>query len=227
MAPLTPPLLKRSSALRLQPSPRLDIDSLGHGIETVTVKHVGTQANRTNLTNNRLASRQDQGPQRERFRRGRQVDHWQRGQPRAGHYYCSRYWRPMGTGIGDFTPVLQQAHINTELIVALEPGIDLVAPLKFNHASEPSVRRSRTHHLQAGDGFHSRRSPSSRWEPASPSIVRWLPVMPSTRLSVTPRSRPRATKELLLSNQWSGGPARPQVSASSFTATPPTLTAGA
>ena len=28
---------------------RLDIDSVGHGIETVTVTHVGTQANRTNL----------------------------------------------------------------------------------------------------------------------------------------------------------------------------------
>ena len=29
---------------------RLDIDSVGHGIETVTVTNVGTQANRTTLS---------------------------------------------------------------------------------------------------------------------------------------------------------------------------------
>ncbi len=34
---------------------RLDIDSVGHGIETVTVAHVGTAATKTNLTANASA----------------------------------------------------------------------------------------------------------------------------------------------------------------------------
>ena len=34
---------------------RLDIDSVGHGIETVTVTNVGTQASRTNLSANASA----------------------------------------------------------------------------------------------------------------------------------------------------------------------------
>ena len=55
---------------------RLDIDSVGHGIETVTVTRVGTQASRTALLA-RCERRRDQyqGPQRERFRCGRQADH--------------------------------------------------------------------------------------------------------------------------------------------------------
>ena len=36
---------------------RLDIDSVGHGIETVTVTHVGTQASRSNLTANAASAR--------------------------------------------------------------------------------------------------------------------------------------------------------------------------
>ena len=41
---------------------------------------------------------------------------------------------PNGTGI-DFTPALAQAHISDEEVVAPGTGLDLAAPLKFNHAA--------------------------------------------------------------------------------------------
>ena len=41
---------------------------------------------------------------------------------------------PRGSGI-DFTPALAQAHINAEWVVAPGTGLDLAAPLKFNHAA--------------------------------------------------------------------------------------------
>ena len=64
---------------------RLDVDSVGHGIETVTVTNVGTQASRTNLMGKCQRRRdQHQGPQRERFCRGRQDDHRNSGEPGDG-----------------------------------------------------------------------------------------------------------------------------------------------
>ena len=64
---------------------RLDIDSVGHGIETVTVTSVGTQAIRTTLARGCERRRdQYQGPQRERFRCGRQDDRWHSREQRNG-----------------------------------------------------------------------------------------------------------------------------------------------
>ena len=70
---------------------RLDIDSVGHGIETVTVTRVGTQANRTNLCG-RCERRRDQyqSPQRERFRCGRQDDHRHSREPGNGYHHRRR-----------------------------------------------------------------------------------------------------------------------------------------
>ena len=41
---------------------------------------------------------------------------------------------PAGTSI-DFTPALAKAHLNREFVVAQGTGLDLAAPLKFNHAA--------------------------------------------------------------------------------------------
>src|SRR5436189_5686941 len=41
---------------------------------------------------------------------------------------------PTGTGI-DFTPALAQAHIRDETVIRPGTGLDLAAPLKFNHAA--------------------------------------------------------------------------------------------
>jgi len=41
---------------------------------------------------------------------------------------------PTGAGV-DFTPALAKAHLNREDVVARGTGLDLAAPLKFNHAA--------------------------------------------------------------------------------------------
>ena len=134
---------------------RLDIDSVGHGIETVTVTRVGTQSVRNTFN----------GPLRD---------------------------TELGT------------------------GLDLAAPLKFNHAANLPFSDRGT------GSVHSRRrrlptratSPSSRSAPASRSTARWRRTTRSTRWCVTPRSRPRATRERR--RPTSGSAARPLASAGSM-----------
>src|SRR3954462_8329114 len=114
---------------------RLDNESVGHGIETVTVTRVGTQANRTNL-----AADADNGETKIKIRNvnGFAVgDKISIGTP-TNHQTVTISAvgtpGPSGTGI-DFTPGLEKAHINTELVVSPGTGLDLAAPLKFNHAA--------------------------------------------------------------------------------------------
>jgi non-reducing end alpha-L-arabinofuranosidase len=114
---------------------RLDIDSVGHGIETVAVTRVGTQANRTNLAADASA-----GAAKIKVRNvnGFAVgDKITIGTP-ASHQIVTITTvgtsGPNGTGI-DFTPALDKAHINAELVIAPGTGLDLAAPLKFNHAA--------------------------------------------------------------------------------------------
>lgn len=114
---------------------RLDIESTGHGIETVTVARVGTQANRTNLAANasvgatNIKVRGVNG-----FATGGKITI---GTP-ANHQTVTISTvgtpGPNGTGIG-FTPGLETAHINTELVVNPGTGLDLAEPLKFSHAA--------------------------------------------------------------------------------------------
>jgi hypothetical protein len=114
---------------------RLDIDSVGHGIETVTVTRVGTQANRTNLSANTSAGATNI---KVRNLNGLAVgDKITIGTP-AKHQTLTitavGTSGPAGTGI-DFTPALEQAHANAELVVDPGAGLDLAAPLQFNHAA--------------------------------------------------------------------------------------------
>jgi len=114
---------------------RLDVETVGHGVETVTVTHVGTQANRTNLTADASAGatnikvRSVNG-----FAVGGKIII---GTP-ASHQTVTitRVGTAGPSGIGmDFTPGLEKAHINTEMVVNPGTGIDVGAPLKFNHAA--------------------------------------------------------------------------------------------
>ncbi len=201
---------------------RLDIDSVGHGIETVTVTQVGTQANRTALsadasagaTNIRVRSV-------ERFRRGRQDDRWHSREPGNGYHHRRRRRESGGAGI-DFTPALAQAHANREAVVAPGTGLDLAAPLKFNHAAKsPSAIGER------GSASSRRRplptratSPSSRSAPASRSTAPWPRTTRSTRLCVTPRSRPRATRGRRRPTSGSAAPPSPPAPAAWCCVTP-------
>jgi non-reducing end alpha-L-arabinofuranosidase len=120
---------------------RLDIDSVGHGIETVTVTRVGTQSARTALAADARA-----GATSIRVRGGRggggQVpfvvgDKIIVGTP-ANRETVSiaavGAMGPAGAGI-DFTPALAHPHPSGEAAVNPGTGLDLAAPLRFGHAA--------------------------------------------------------------------------------------------
>ncbi|HEY3841243.1 MAG TPA: arabinofuranosidase catalytic domain-containing protein [Bryobacteraceae bacterium] len=108
---------------------RLDIDSTGHGIETVTITRVGTQSTRTALTSDASA-----GATRIRVRsvNGLAVgDKLSVGTPGNRETVTVT---ALGAGI-EFTPALIHAHTSREAVVAAGTGLDLAAPLRFKHAA--------------------------------------------------------------------------------------------
>ena len=114
---------------------RLDIDSVGHGIETVTVTHVGTQASHTSLTANATAGatnikvRNVNG-----FAAGDKVTIGTPANKEVISVTAVGTAGPHGSGI-DFTPALANAHIADENVILPGTGIDLATPLKFSHAA--------------------------------------------------------------------------------------------
>jgi hypothetical protein len=114
---------------------RLDIDSVGHGIETVTVTRVGTSSTRTNL-----AADAGAGATNIKVRnvRGYAVgDKLTVGTPANKETVTVTAVGtagPKGTGI-DFTPALSGGHIDSEEASLVGTGLDLAEPLKFNHAA--------------------------------------------------------------------------------------------
>jgi hypothetical protein len=117
---------------------RLDINSVGHGIETGTVTHVGTQSSRGALsadasqgaTNIKVQNRSANG-----FVVG---DKLTVGTPANQETVTIT---SVGGGAGpagvsvDFTPALAKAHLMREGVVDQGTGLELAAPLKFNHAA--------------------------------------------------------------------------------------------
>ena len=114
---------------------RLDIDSVGHGIETVTLTNVGTEASHTNLAADASAHttlirvRSVQG-----FTAGNKITIGTPANRQTVTITEVGTGGPRGTGIA-FEPALDQAHINGEGVVDPGTGLDLAAPLKFNHAA--------------------------------------------------------------------------------------------
>ena len=114
---------------------RLDIDSLGHGIETVTVTHVGTQATRTVLSAEASAGSTNVKVRSVKgFAVGDKITIGTPGSQKTVTISAVGTAGSTGTGI-DFTPGLDQAHGNGEEVVEPGTGLDLAAPLKFDHAA--------------------------------------------------------------------------------------------
>jgi hypothetical protein len=108
---------------------RLDVDTIGHGIETVTVTSVGTQASRTALSADAPAGATNI---RIRNANGFAVGHKMIvGSPVSRETVTIT---AAGAGV-DFTPALAKAHVNGETVVDPGTGLDLAGPLKFNHAA--------------------------------------------------------------------------------------------
>ncbi len=102
---------------------RLDIDSKGHGIETVTVKHVGTQSVRSHYN----------GPITDL---GTGLD---LAEPLKFNHAANLPFSDRGTGIS-FKPATTFSHSSNEPVLPLGTGITLDKPLARNHAINAVVR---------------------------------------------------------------------------------------
>jgi hypothetical protein len=102
---------------------RLDIDSVGYGIETVTVTKVGTQSTRP-PTNGPVGDP------------GTGLD---LAEPLKFNHACNMPFSVRGTGIS-FQPATAFAHSSNEPVLPLGTGIMLDKPLDNNHAIHAVVR---------------------------------------------------------------------------------------
>ena len=105
---------------------RLDIDSVGHGIETVTVTKVGTASVR-NTFNGPLQATEDPGT-------GLDL-----AAPLKFNHASNMPFSVRGTGIS-FTPATAFAHSSNEPVQPLGTGITLDKPLAKAHAIDAVVR---------------------------------------------------------------------------------------
>jgi hypothetical protein len=187
---------------------RLDIDSVGHGIETVTVTNVGKQASSTALSANASAGASNV---KVRSVNGFAVgDKLTIGTPvnqqtvtitnvgAAG---------PEGTGIS-FTPALEQAHIDAEDAVVPGTGLDLAAPLRFHHASNlPFSDRGTGISFQPATAFaHSSNEPV---QALGTGITLDRPLAKGHAIDAVVRSAAVTTAGYQGNpqpNQWFGGP---------------------
>lgn len=105
---------------------RLDIDSVGHGIETVTVTRVGTASVRNTFN----------GPLRDNEDPGTGLD---LAEPLKCDHASNMPFSARGTGIS-FEPATAFAHSSNEPILPLGTGITLDRPLANNHEIHAAVR---------------------------------------------------------------------------------------
>jgi hypothetical protein len=117
---------------------RLDIDTVGYGIETVTVTRVGTAASRAMLAADAPAGATTIVVRARGNVTGFTVgDKMTVGTPanqQTVTITAVGAASPTGTSV-DFTPALAQAHLSREDVVAHGTGLDLTAALKFKHAA--------------------------------------------------------------------------------------------
>jgi hypothetical protein len=205
--------IKVTSVANISPGDkiRLDIDSVGHGIETVAVTKVGTQSSRGALsaeasagaTNIKVQVRGANG-----FAVG---DKMTVGTP-ANHETVTitavGAASPAGASI-DFTPALAKAHLNREFVVAQGTGLDLAAPLRFNHAANlPFSARGTGISFQPETGSaHSSNEPV---QPLGTGITLDSPLAKDHAIHAVVRDAVVTTagyQGTPAPNQWFGGPA--------------------
>ncbi|MFZ0281863.1 MAG: arabinofuranosidase catalytic domain-containing protein [Bacteroidales bacterium] len=105
---------------------RLDIDSEGHGIETVTVTRVGTQSSRSTF-NSPLSDKDDPGT-------GLDI-----AEPLKFNHASNLPFSARGTGIS-FEPATSFVHTSNEPVLALRYSITLDQPLANGHDIDDVVR---------------------------------------------------------------------------------------
>ena len=188
---------------------RLDIDSVGHGIETVTVTRVGTQASRTALSADASAGatnikvRSVNG-----FAVGDKLTVGTPANREAVTITAVGASSPAGASL-DFTPALAHAHTIREGVVVPGTGLDLAAPLRFNHAANlPFSVRGTGIGFQPETAFaHSSNEPV---QPLGTGITLDSPLVKDHAIDAVVRDAMVTTagyQGTPAPNQWFGGPA--------------------
>ena len=187
---------------------RLDIDSVGHGIETVTVTRVGTQGTRANLSADvsvgatRVTVRNPTG-----FAVG---DHLTIGTPATQEAVTiTAVGSASQSGVNiEFSPALTRAHIGGEPAVTPGTGLDLAAPLKFAHAANlPFSNRGTGISFEPATAFpHSSNEPV---QALGTGIVLDKPLANAHPINAVVRDaavRTAGYQGAPPPNQWFGGP---------------------
>jgi hypothetical protein len=187
---------------------RLDIDSVGHGIETVTVTRVGTQSSRTALTANASA-----GATTIRVRPVNGLaagDKLTVGTPanKETVTITSVGETSQGGAIVDISP-LSQAHLAREFVVDPGTGLDLAASLKLGHAANLpfSDRGTGISFTPATTVAHSSNEPV---QPLGTGIQLDSPLARDHAIDTVVRDAQVTTagyQGTPAPNQWFGGPA--------------------
>jgi hypothetical protein len=197
---------------------RLDIDSVGHGIETVTVTHVGTPATHANLlaavkagdTSIRVRGGfMPGGATSNPFAVG---DKLALGTPTNQEMVTVTSVGAPGPGPAgiaiEFAPALAHAHAYREGVESYGTGIDLADPLKFNHAANlPFGERGTGITFQPATAFaHSSNEPV---QPLGTGITLDSPLAQDHAIDAVVRDAGVTTAGYQgrpAPNQWFGGP---------------------
>ena len=187
---------------------RLDIESRGHGIDNVEVSRVGTASTRTNLSADASAGatsikvRNVNG-----FAAGARMIIGTPASKETVTVSTVGTASASGTSI-DFMPALGQAHSRDETVIALGTGLDLAAPLKFNHAANlPFSDRGTGISFQPATAFaHSSNEPV---QALGTGITLDRPLAKSHAINSVVRDSAVTTagyQGTPAPNQWFGGP---------------------
>ncbi len=204
---------------------RLDIDSPTHGIETVTVAKVGTQAIHTNLAVHASAGASNI---KVRNLNGFSVgDKILVGTPTNNQSVTITKVGTSGangTGI-DIEPALNSAHNGPEWVVKAGTGIELAAPLKFSHAGNlPVGVRGTGITFEPATAFaHSSNEPVL---PLGTGITLDSALTKDHAINAVVRDaqvKNEGYQGSVAPNQWFGGPELSSTSASTFSLPAPIL----
>jgi len=191
---------------------RLDIDTVGYGIETVTVSKVGTQSSKAQLSANAIAGATTIIVRGRGNLTGFAVgDKMTIGTP-ANHETVTiknvGASGPLGTSV-DFTPALANVHLAREDAVAHGTGLDLAGPLKFKHAANMpfSARGTGISFMPATAFAHSSNEPVL---PLGQGLTLDRPLAFAHAIDTVVRGAAVTTagyQGTPAPNQWFGGPA--------------------
>jgi non-reducing end alpha-L-arabinofuranosidase len=187
---------------------RLDIDSIGHGIETITVAHIGTAARQTNLSAPASAGATHISVRRaDGFAVGDRITVGTPANQEAVTATAVGSRGPDGTAI-DFTPPLAKSHVVNEWVVSPGKGLDLTAPLQFNHAANLpfSDRGTGVSFQPATDFAHSSNEPV---QALGTGITLDRPLANDHAIHAVVRDSAVKTagyQGMPVPNQWFGGP---------------------